>query len=221
MAPFKRRRLIVDRFQYRLLIFNWVYFLALLLVFAGVVFLPLAIRMQSSSVSFAERQRLAEEFLSLHAHLWPAVFLLFALLSVHSIFVSHRIAGPLFRVRKVLGRVGEGDLSVRLSLRKNDYLVREAQAINEMIEALRTRVSDVKESFFDLDMRLADVEALAGESPSESLQDSVRGLRGDLERFEKALRQFRTQPTEAPPTRESLEGSSGGAIATSEAVRRG
>ncbi len=39
--------------------------------------------------------------------------------------------------------MAEGDLSVRATLRKSDYLKREAEVLNEMIEALATKVSGV------------------------------------------------------------------------------
>ena len=151
VKPFRRTRFLIDQFQTRILLLHLVYFLALIFVFLSSVFLPLIFRLGSGALPFTERHAVADQFLSLHAHLWPAVLILFLLLSAHSVLVSHRIAGPLVRFRKVLSVVASGDLSARLALRKNDYLVKEAALVEEMITAFREKIRRAKERCSDLD----------------------------------------------------------------------
>lgn len=59
------------------------------------------------------------------------------------LFISHKIAGPLFRFEKDIKRVSTGDLSVKINLRKKDQLKDMAKALNLMIESLYTRVNYV------------------------------------------------------------------------------
>ncbi len=95
--PYKRRRILIDAFQYRLLMANLAYFGTIVLVFAVVVFLPLVFQLRPGKA-----EELADEFLSFHARLWPALFIVLVLLAFHSVLLSHRIAGPLYRFRSVL-----------------------------------------------------------------------------------------------------------------------
>ncbi|MEW5744270.1 MAG: methyl-accepting chemotaxis protein [Nitrospirota bacterium] len=89
----------------------------------------------------------AQNFLD---YLLPAIavsVLLTVLLAVAiALFFPHRIAGPLFRIERDLKeRVGEGDLSVRFSLRKGDELTDLADAINISLEKLKQRIEDIKQ----------------------------------------------------------------------------
>ncbi len=69
--------------------------------------------------------------------------LLFGGLMVHSVLVSHRIAGPLYQFRRLFGELREGRRRVRATLRKRDYLRKEATAFNEMVVSLEARTATV------------------------------------------------------------------------------
>ncbi|MGH7273198.1 MAG: hypothetical protein ACREIQ_01900, partial [Nitrospiria bacterium] len=123
--PYKRRRILIDDGQYRLLVFNLIYFFSILLIIAASLFIPPMIQLESASLSLIQKQAVANHLLSLHTRLWPALLVLFVLLAIHSVFVSHRIWGALYRFRSVFKAVAEGNLSVRATIRKNDYLRKE------------------------------------------------------------------------------------------------
>ena len=207
MKPFRRTRFLIDRFQTRILFLHLIYFLALILIFVSSVFLPLILRLDSGVLPFAERHAVADQFLSLHAQLWPAVLILFLLLSAHSVFVSHRVAGPLVRFRKVVRAVAAGDLSVRFTLRKKDYLVKEAVLVEEMIAALRGKIGRVKERCSDLDALAEEIQADADGGSVDEIRPKIERLRTTAARLAAALGEFNTQapqdgalatPKEAP-----------------------
>jgi methyl-accepting chemotaxis protein len=192
VRPYRRRRFLIDKFQYRILFLHLVYFLALILIFSAAVFLPLIMQLESGALSFAERHAVAAQFLSLHARLWPAVVILFVLLSAHSVFVSHRIAGPLFRFRKVLRAVASGDLSVRLTLRKKDYLVKEAELVEEMIVALRNKIGSLQEHCSELDALVEEVKVAVENGSLEEARSKIESLRADTTQLLAAVDEFRT-----------------------------
>lgn len=64
-----------------------------------------------------------------------------------TLFVSHKIAGPLYRFKKELGSVGKGDLSRNFQIRKNDQLQDLAESMNEMINKLRANLTELKERY--------------------------------------------------------------------------
>ena len=74
-----------------------------------------------------------------------AVTLLFELLlAIPIIFYvgirqSHRIVGPMNRLKRMLEAIGQGDFSQRITLRKGDALEDLAAAINRMAQSLQQR----------------------------------------------------------------------------------
>jgi methyl-accepting chemotaxis protein len=57
---------------------------------------------------------------------------------------SHRIAGPLFNLKRVLAQVGNGDLTATMHIRTHDEFHDLEAAVNRMLEALHQRVSEVE-----------------------------------------------------------------------------
>jgi nitrate/nitrite-specific signal transduction histidine kinase len=70
------------------------------------------------------------------AVLVPVVFVL---MTVAVIFVSHRIAGPLQRLKAYMRRVGNGELTLKLRFRSYDEIHDVADAFNDMVEKLKKR----------------------------------------------------------------------------------
>ncbi len=61
-----------------------------------------------------------------------------------TLFISHRIAGPMFRFEKELKEIGEGDLTRIVSLRKKDQAQELADCINDMTASLRGKVIPIQ-----------------------------------------------------------------------------
>ncbi len=61
-----------------------------------------------------------------------------------TIFVSHKVAGPLFRFSKALDAVGDGDYRARVFLRKGDQGHPVAREFNETFEKTDALLSDIK-----------------------------------------------------------------------------
>lgn len=65
--------------------------------------------------------------------------IVFVLMTIAVIFVSHRIAGPLQRLKAYMRRVGNGELSLRLRFRSYDEIHDVADAFNAMVQNLKAR----------------------------------------------------------------------------------
>jgi len=61
--------------------------------------------------------------------------------TIATLITSNKIFGPLGRIQNYIKRVGEGNFEERITLRKGDDLMPLADALNEMIENLKGRVS--------------------------------------------------------------------------------
>lgn len=189
--PYKRRRILIDDFQYRLLFINLLYFCTILFIFAAALFLPLILQLYSPTLSITEQAEAASQFLSLHTRVWPAVFVVFILLTVHSVFVSHRIAGPLYRFRKIFRAVADGDLSSHPPLRKNDYLGKEFDFIREMITSLRAKLKDIEDPCKEARALVGALEQAVEDGSRDEMIHSIERLRSKMERIQVSLDHFR------------------------------
>ena len=162
--PYRRRRILIDAFQYRLLLANLVYSGTIVLVFA-----------------------LVEPY----ARLWPALFIVLVLLAFHSVLLTHRIAGPLYRFRSVLRAVAEGDLSVLVRIRPTDYLTREADLLNEMIAALRQKISSVGEQSVALRAAFSELKRALEDGSQEGIDELLEEVDTGMAYLEARLGQFR------------------------------
>ncbi len=61
-----------------------------------------------------------------------------------TLFISHKIAGPLFRFEKELTAIGQGDLTKTVALRRKDQATALAESINQMSAGLRERVTRIQ-----------------------------------------------------------------------------
>jgi len=192
--PYKRQRILIESYQYRLLFINLLYFCTILLIFAATLFLPLILQLRKGSASIIEQGELAGQFLALHARVWPAMLIVFVLLALHSILVSHRIAGPLYRFRKVFGVVARGDLSVRANLRKGDYLGKESESLNEMIASLRAKIESIQSHHIEMQTVLTALKQSIERGSIEDMHRQLEELHMQMEELRASIRQFRTHP---------------------------
>jgi methyl-accepting chemotaxis protein len=63
---------------------------------------------------------------------------------VMTLLVSHKIAGPLYRFKVMLGKLGDGDFSSSMKLREGDQLQQVAIAYNEAVEKINIKIKAVK-----------------------------------------------------------------------------
>jgi hypothetical protein len=61
----------------------------------------------------------------------------FVVLTVVAVYMSNQIAGPLYRTKKGLDRVGRGEWSFHLQFRQGDFLRDVPAAFNNMLDSLR------------------------------------------------------------------------------------
>ena len=189
----KRRRVLVDRFQYRLIWISAGHFALVLFVFLAAMMTPLLIKLDDEGATFIEKDRVADVLLFFHEQLWLPLIAVFLLLLVHSLSVSHRIAGPLYRFRAVYKSLAGGNLAIRANIRKSDYLHADAAALNELIESLEKRIGTLGNQARHLKEETEQLRAAAGSGSAaeirkaaERVESRVEALQGKLAYFEKA-----------------------------------
>lgn len=87
-----------------------------------------------------------------------------------TLFVSHRIFGPLVRLERELRTIGEGDLTTKVNLREKDQLIAIADNVNNMTADLHARVSAIKTEIIRLR------QAAANQNGAADLADQLQHL---------------------------------------------
>ncbi len=141
----RRQYSIVDRsLQYKLLAMIFIYGFIIAVFLAGFLFLPDIIHFKDGGFHLELLPDAADRILALHSRIWPAIIALVWLLAIHSFRAFHRLIGPLFRFRWAFGQLRNGTLNFRVKIRNKDYLHREEEEFNEMIEVLAGKLENIQ-----------------------------------------------------------------------------
>jgi methyl-accepting chemotaxis protein len=159
--------------QYAFLAIILIYMMIIVGVLALSLFLPDVIKLSDKTVSPEIRGVAAEKMLLLHSRVWPGIIAIIIIIGIHWFRVFHRIVGPLFRFQKAYEQIGNGDLSIRIRLRKKDYLHPEKDALNHMIEGLVDKVKPVQQIGNDL---LDSVHKLEDAIQKQVSRDAIEGI---------------------------------------------
>jgi len=199
--PRFRRRFLWDTVQPRFLGLSLCYVMVVIAAVSAALFVPLMLELNHLPLSSAEAQRVADQFELLHSRFWPVVAVVSLLLIVHGVFFSHRIAGPLYRFRRIFQSVASGDLTVRTSIRKSDYLHVEAQCLGEMVNALREKIGRIEAHHAEMTPQLERLKAAAARGALRDVEQEVDRLRVTVEQLAQAMEPFQTdsRPSEPPP----------------------
>ena len=147
MKHLRRRRLLIDRsLQVRFIAASLAYVAFYVVMMALATFAPLIFDLHNSHPDSHQAYLVAKNLVYLHQHIWPITLLVLILVTVHSLWLSHKVAGPLFRFRKVFKALVAGRLPGTQRLRKRDYLKPEMQLINEMLQGLHSRMEILQET---------------------------------------------------------------------------
>src|SRR3989442_5883389 len=165
-----------------------------LLVFGLVFFIPSilpAIKL-ASPLPLAERAIAANQFLILAQTVWPALALMIPAAAVFSVYLTHRLAGPLYRFEQTATELIRGNLGLRIPLSKRDELHELAGLLNEVFDMLEQAFRDIRDSEAHGRQDLSSIMGGVRKTPSGN-QEVVNRLKIALkgsERIDETLKRF-------------------------------
>ena len=201
-SQYKRRQypVIFRERQYRLLFHVLFYSVVLVAIFFFFLFVPDFYLMQDESASLEIRGYAADRVLNLHARLWPAILAVICLISLHSFRTFLFLIGPLKRLSWALDGLKLGDLTIKITLRRGDFLVEEGDQLNETVSTLSAGVQKAKSAVETARDALEDLSADIQSLPQEvctRLAGNLQILQGSVEDTRQSLEFFRTDVSEA------------------------
>ena len=163
--PHKRRRLFIKKeFQFRFMLY-----FCLLILIGGIMSTGLILFFSKGNLTslFSNSPLVATDtaFFILPAVLYTnLVTIVITSLSIIAVtlFVSRKIAGPLFRLEKDITVIAEGDLTHTVRLRKGDQLRELSAAINRMTARLNEKITHVQAGLEQIVLSASDKGAPEG-----------------------------------------------------------
>ncbi len=177
MKFFRRRKFIIrKKLQYSLLALTFIHASLLIAVLAASLFVPLMIEMGEDHDPSSEAIKASHIVLFLHENFWPPV--LFALLAIglHSIRISHKIAGPLYRINIFFKDVIKGIFPKPIKLRNDDFLSEEVAVVNEAMEGFRAHVIEIK----DVQEQLSNIISKSSEKLDDTSKNEISAYLKDI-----------------------------------------
>jgi len=189
----KRRIYYIEKkFQTKYILLTIFLLLTYTFAFIIIIFSPYMLTLYLDFYSLSEKAEAARTLLLLHSRVWPGIGGIILLFGAVSIFITHKIAGPLYHLKKCISEITEGNLDVKVKLRKRDDLKDLAEQVNMLVDTFRTFVTTVR---IDSDLlsdyileleREIDAKMLTEESVREiikKVEDSRKNIEAALEKF--------------------------------------
>jgi hypothetical protein len=185
--PFWRRQWIVDGpFQWHLISRSLLQTVLTLLFVSIGIFAPVI-----SAVAAPENDDGAIVMLYMHARFWWIAGACLLVAGLGALVVSHRIAGPMVRFKRVLGALAEGQLPPPVHTRTHDHLKVEVEYLNAAVAGVAQRVDAVAQAHAQLVAELQRCRDDLDDVTAPPARAAVHGLQFATDRLGTALAAFR------------------------------
>ena len=98
------------------------------------------------------------------------------------VFLTHRVAGPLYRVERSIDKMALGDLDFNMKLRKHDEGKDLAEAVNRLKNILASNIDSMRKLSDEIDnnLRRSSIAIQDGEGDVQALINQTRTINGQL-----------------------------------------
>jgi methyl-accepting chemotaxis protein len=163
-----RNYLINPAFQLRLALIHTVFIVVVVAVLIAVLLTPLYYDIQTTSELWSQYV-LGQFMLSLMDRVAIAVLMIIVVSAFYQIIFSHRICGPLVNINHTFDCLLKGVLTRKVFLRRRDFLKKEAENINKIVDTLNEKVRALKKIQTDLSLTVLQLNQGATEDRMRTL----------------------------------------------------
>lgn len=149
----------------------------------------LSIFREAKLLSAYEQAAVANVLKSANLKLIPKLIVIILAMAFAGIFISHKIAGPIYRFEKHAMAIGKGDLTLKFKLRKGDELKDLGLAFEKMVGSLRNKIADALTSAEELSDGIDKLAQRVGEGTEE--KRIISDLKANLVQLKKELSSFK------------------------------
>lgn len=178
----RRRWAFVHPVQIRMLSIILSYTLIIFVLLAIPLFGPLMQALDNPALSWKEKAVVGNDLLNLHARYWPWALgagLMLVIHCIHSMQIMFYVSDPLYRLKNLFPQIGQGNLSIRTTLRKGDFLTPEAELVNQMMAQLNSKISAIKMAQATVALHIDRLKQL-GDPPTAEIVNQIELNMADL-----------------------------------------
>jgi len=116
------------------------------------------------------------------------------------IFMSHRIAGPIFRFEKALSEINKGDLTHRFKLRSADQFKTLEERINQLSNTLDSKAVDLQSRITEISKLFSglQISAASAEHEDKDFERLLQDISKKLTELQEAANYFKTSQNQQP-----------------------
>jgi len=108
-------------------------------------------------------------------------FMMLLGLLILGILYTHRIAGPLYRVKVAAKSISKGNLGEKIRLRRKDVIHTFAESVNEMTENYCNKVSSLKSDISELKNAVNEIKELPDDKKSSEVSaKKISAINGNI-----------------------------------------
>jgi methyl-accepting chemotaxis protein len=100
-----------------------------------------------------------------------------------TLYTSHKISGPLYRIAQDLEKVIAGDFKVKFTLRRNDQLQRLAENIDKTVCMVRGDIVDLKNGLRQIETAVEGLEKTADPAKLAEVRNKLHEINKRLSKF--------------------------------------
>ena len=147
-----------------------------------VVYYTVMITLGEKLANVYPQGRLVSMVRTVNFRIMLSIIFITPVVAVVGIYLSHKIAGPIFRMESFLKNMASGNFASRITLRKGDELVSLADGMNSLSDAMKANVQRQKTQMSKVVVELEGLKCLAGEKPRdpEKINSAIDKLEGEL-----------------------------------------
>lgn len=187
-----RKKYLVNReVQLKYMLLTVAMLLLYTLFLLAALFVP-QMREFAAETSLAGKVVEAGAILKLHRTFWPAALAVIALFGVGSIFVTHKIVGPLFSIDRTIREMASGNLTTRAHIRQGDELQEFHHNFNAMADNLERLLIDLEQGCRCLAEcgEALEREIAAGRLDSPEVAKLLVRMQSDREKFSRDMQRY-------------------------------
>lgn len=146
------------------------------LVFLGSLFYPFTIydifeRLIQTQATSGNAAELAEQRTNLLILLTVAQTAFLAIIFVLCIFISHKIAGPMYKLKKYLSEVRTGESNYPLNFRTGDYFSEVAEEVNQTLDFLVDKNEEELEYLNEISVYIENISLVVPEDKKPVIEE--------------------------------------------------
>ncbi|MBI5235801.1 MAG: hypothetical protein HY886_06085 [Deltaproteobacteria bacterium] len=175
----RRRFLIKPSYQMEAAVKAFGFVILYSIALGAIIFYPLY-RDLYYSTGLQEQAIAAHTVLYLHSRIWISIIIVAILTAVYMIFVTHRIAGPIYRFEKTAEEFMAGRFGQHIRLRRRDNLVEIEGIFNRLSDFLHEARSGDNALHASLNATLEQIRRLIEEGKKDEALEAIKTLMSRL-----------------------------------------